>query len=264
MSPLAPPPMVTELLRLAQSAAREIMEVYASNFAVATKQDLSPVTEADARAEKVILVGLAKRFPTIPVLAEEAASSGKAAGRLGSRFFLVDPLDGTKEFVSRNGEFTVNIALIENGKPTAGVVYAPVTGDFYWGDASVGAAHAVLPPDASLADAHWTKIIVRHVPEDGLTIVASRSHMDAETGAYLAKLKVRQLTTAGSSLKFCLVASGKADLYPRFGRTMEWDTAAGQAVLEAAGGKVLEADGTPLLYGKAMRGYDNPAFIASA
>ncbi len=264
MSTIAPPPTVIELLRLAQTAAHEIMDVYASNFAVATKSDLSPVTEADARAEKVILAGLARQYPGIPVLAEEAASSGKDAGHLGNTFFLVDPLDGTKEFVSRNGEFTVNIALIEHGRPVAGVVYAPAIGDMYWGDVAAGAAHATLQPEMSIADARWTKITVRPSPPEGLTVVASRSHMDAATEAYLANLKVKQLTSAGSSLKLCLVAAGKADLYPRFGRTMEWDIAAGQAVLEAAGGKVLQTDGTPLRYGKATRGYDNPAFIASA
>jgi 3'(2'), 5'-bisphosphate nucleotidase len=264
MTPLVPSAPVLDLLRLAQDAAREIMAVYGSAFAVATKADLSPVTEADARAEKVILAGLARCFPTTPVLSEEAAELGQNPKHLGDRFFLVDPLDGTKEFVSRNGEFTVNIAMIANGKPVLGVVYAPATGDFYWGDELVGAAHATLSPEAPLADAKWQKIAVRPAPAEGLTVVASRSHMDGDTEAHLAKLKVKKLTSAGSSLKFCLIASGKADLYPRFGRTMEWDTGAGQAVLEAAGGKVLQTDGNPLLYGKANRGFDNPAFIASA
>lgn len=261
---LAPSSPVLELLRLAQDAAREIMAVYASTFAVSTKSDLSPVTEADARAEKVILEGLARHFPDVPVLSEEAAALGEAPRHLGQDFFLVDPLDGTKEFVSRNGEFTVNIARVCGGKPVAGVVYAPATGDFYWGDDLGGAAHTHLTPESPLADAKWQKIHVRRAPSDGLTVVASRSHMDVETEAHLANLTVKKLTSAGSSLKFCLVAAGKADLYPRFGRTMEWDTGAGQAVLEAAGGKVLQTDGTPLRYGKAQRGYDNPAFIASA
>jgi 3'(2'), 5'-bisphosphate nucleotidase len=264
MSTIAPSSSVLELLRLAQDAAREIMAVYASGFAVATKADLSPVTEADARAEKVILEGLARHFPGIPVLAEEAAAAGLSPQHLGDTFFLVDPLDGTKEFVSRNGEFTVNIARICGGKPVAGVVYAPAIGDLYWGDELGGAAHAKLNPEAPLADAKWQRVSVRPAPSGGLTVVASRSHMDADTEAHLAKLPVKKLASAGSSLKFCLVASGQADLYPRFGRTMEWDTAAGQAVLEAAGGKVLQTDGTPLRYGKAARGYDNPAFIASA
>jgi 3'(2'), 5'-bisphosphate nucleotidase len=264
MTYLAPSSSVHELLRLAQDAAREIMAVYASDFAVATKADLSPVTEADARAEKVILAGLTRFCPNIPVLAEEAASIGEGPKEMGPTFFLVDPLDGTKEFVSRNGEFTVNIAKIHNGKPVIGAVYAPATGDFYWGDEQVGAAHAQLSAASPLAEAKWAKISVRPVPVDGLTVVASRSHMDSETEAYLARLSVKNLKSAGSSLKFCLVAAGKADLYPRFGRTMEWDTAAGQAVLEAAGGKVLQTDGTPLRYGKATRGFDNPPFIASA
>jgi 3'(2'), 5'-bisphosphate nucleotidase len=264
MTTPAPSPLLLDLIRITQESAREIMAVYASDFAVVTKSDLSPVTEADARAEKVILAGLARHFPQTPVLSEEAAALGQSPTSLGQSFFLVDPLDGTKEFVSRNGEFTVNIAKIEDGRPVAGVVYAPAIGDMYWGDEWGGAAHARLAADAPLADARWTKIKVRPAPGEGLTVVASRSHMDADTEAYLAKRNVRQLTSAGSSLKFCLVAAGTADLYPRFGRTMEWDTAAGQAVLEAAGGKVLQTDGAPLRYGKSWRGFDNPAFIASA
>jgi 3'(2'), 5'-bisphosphate nucleotidase len=260
---LTPPEDVQKLLHLAQEAAREIMMVYASDFAVKSKADLSPVTEADALAEKVILKGLAELWPDIPVLAEEAASAGDIP-TLGDRFFLVDPLDGTKEFTSRNGEFTVNIALIENGKPVMGVVYAPAIDQLYWGKAGIGAGFASFALSDAISDATWQALKVRMPPADGLTVVASRSHMDAATAEFLKTCHVKTLTSAGSSLKFCLIARGDADLYPRFGRTMEWDTGAGQAVLEAAGGKVCNTDGTRLTYGKSDRGFDNPAFVASA
>jgi 3'(2'),5'-bisphosphate nucleotidase len=239
------------------------MAVYASNFAVASKADLSPVTEADARAEKVILEGLRKHWPDIPVLAEEQAAAGEMP-QLGAKFFLVDPLDGTKEFISRNGEFTINIALAENGSPVEGVVYAPAVNRIYWGKRGHGAAAAELAPGQPLKDAKWQIIRPRKNEGGHITVVASRSHMDPETEAFLAGIPEKSLVSAGSSLKFCLVAEGKADLYPRFGRTMEWDTAAGQAVLEAAGGRVTEVNGQPLAYGKVHRGFDNPAFIAAA
>ena len=263
MQSIAPPQSIQTLLQLAHAAGREIMAVYASDFAVATKADLSPVTEADAMAEKVILAGLAEHWPEIPVLAEEAAAAGHIPS-LGNRFFLVDPLDGTKEFLSRNGEFTVNIALVENGRPVEGVVFAPAIGQIYWGKAGLGAARASFTVEADISALHWQPISVRPCPADGLTVVASRSHMDDATKDYLASRKIKSLTSAGSSLKFCLIAAGEADLYPRFGRTMEWDTGAGQAVLEAAGGKVCQIGTTPLTYGKAERGFDNPAFVASA
>lgn len=263
MSQLTPSPDVLTLLRLAQIAAREIMMIYASDFAVASKADLSPVTEADALAEKVILKGLKDAWPDVPILAEEAAAAGDVPA-VGERFFLVDPLDGTKEFLSRNGEFTVNIALIEHGRPVMGVVYAPAIQQMFWGLVGQGAGFAAIAVGDSLADVAWTSIHVRKPPADGLTVVASRSHMDSNTANYLEGYKVKSLRSSGSSLKFCSVAMGEADLYPRFGRTMEWDTAAGQAVLEAAGGKVCNVDGTPLCYGKAERGFDNPAFIAGA
>ncbi len=263
MPNLVPSADIQTLLSLAQSAARDIMAIYASDFAVATKADLSPVTEADALAEKTILAGLSKHWPDIPVLAEEQTAAG-VIPILGKRFFLVDPLDGTKEFLSRNGEFTVNIALIKNGVPVQGVVYAPAIKRMFWGDKASGAAMADVTPAQSLVDTKWQHITVRKPPKDGITAVASRSHADEATEAYLAKHNVKKRTSAGSSLKFCLVAAGEADVYPRFGRTMEWDTGAGQAVLEAAGGKVCNVDGTPLTYGKAERGFDNPAFVASA
>ena len=254
----------TELVRLAYQAGQVIMEVYASPIAVATKADKSPVTEADQKAEDVILAGLRKLAPLIPILAEESVAKGDIP-EIGPSFFLVDPLDGTKEFISRNGEFTVNIGLIENGVPVFGVVYAPAIDEMYFGRVGQGAMFATVKtslPWAGLSNA--TPIKTRPLPAEGATVLASRSHCDAETEAFIAKTKVAQLVSAGSSLKFCRLASGVADLYPRFGRTMEWDTAAGHAVLLAAGGKVVTTDGRPLTYGKTSRGFDNPAFIASA
>lgn len=250
------------LLRLARDAAREIMSIYASDFAVRDKADLSPVTEADEKAERVILAGLREHFPEVPVVAEEQTAAG-IIPVTAEDFFLVDPLDGTKEFLSRNGEFTVNIARIRDGRPTVGVVYAPATKALYWGEDGM-AGQAAFDLDGVPEKTMWQPCHVRPAPAAGLTVVASRSHRDAETDAFLSTVKVAKLISAGSSLKFCKVACGAADLYPRFGRTMEWDTAAGQAVLEAAGGKVVDTSGAPLRYGKRQRGFDNPGFIASA
>ena len=248
------------LVNLALQAGREIMSIYATDFDAHTKADLSPVTEADEAAERIILAGLAKLDPATPVISEEAASAGRIP-QVADRFYLVDPLDGTKEFVSRNGEFTVNIARIENGLPVIGVVYAPAIKRIFWGDTAIGAAEGKIASDESIV---WKKLLVRPCPHDGATVVASRSHRDHATEDYLKTVKVAKLVSAGSSLKFCLIAAGEADLYPRFGRTMEWDTAAGHAVLLAAGGKVLNSDGQPLCYGKRERGFDNPGFVASA
>ncbi len=252
------------LVRLAHAAGQVIMEIYGSTIEVATKADQSPVTQADQKAEDVILAGLKTLCPDIPVLAEESVAQGHVPD-IGAQFFLVDPLDGTKEFISRNGEFTVNIGLIENGVPVFGVVYAPAIDDMYFGRNGRGAMHAKMKtsmPWPGMANA--VAIKTRPLPAEGATVLASRSHCDAETEAFIAKTKVAKLVSAGSSLKFCKVAAGEADIYPRFGRTMEWDTAAGHAVLLAAGGKVLTTDGQPLAYGKKFRGFDNPAFIASS
>lgn len=252
------------LVRLAHEAGKVIMAIYAAPIEVSTKADRSPVTEADQKAEDVILAGLKSLFPNIPVVAEESVAKGNIPD-IGESFFLVDPLDGTKEFISRNGEFTVNIALIENGAPVFGVVYAPAIDDMYFGRVGKGAICAKIKtslPWAGIGNA--SPIATRPLPAEGATVLASRSHCDAETEAFIARTKVAKLVSAGSSLKFCKVAAGEADLYPRFGRTMEWDTAAGHAILLAAGGKVVTTDGTPLAYGKESRGFDNPAFIASA
>jgi 3'(2'), 5'-bisphosphate nucleotidase len=246
--------LLTQLTPLVRDAGRVIMDIYATDFDVSRKDDASPVTVADQQAEAVILAGLAKIAPGVPVVAEEAVAAGHIPA-VAERFFLVDPLDGTKEFISRNGEFTVNIALIEHGIPVLGLVYAPAIGRLYTG---------VLGQGAWLEDAQGRRAIsCRAVPAEGLTVVASRSHGDESAlDAFLAGRTVASRTNAGSSLKLCLVAAGEADLYPRLGRTMEWDIASGDAVLRAAGGLVtVVADGTPLRYGKA--GFDNPHFAAA-
>ena len=251
------------LAEIAQIAGLKIMQVYATEFSASAKADLSPVTIADKQAEILILGGLRKYFPGIPIIAEEAAAAGKIP-KIAEQFFLVDPLDGTKEFLSRNGEFTVNIALIKNGKPILGVVYAPALSRMFIGEEGVGAMQCLLAVRDELSKTEWRMIKTRVLPDDGATVLASRSHRDAETEAYLATLNVKKIVGAGSSLKFCTIAAGEADIYPRFGRTMEWDTAAGHAVLLAAGGQVNCTDHKPLTYGKSERGYDNPAFIATA
>jgi 3'(2'), 5'-bisphosphate nucleotidase len=250
-------PTVQELLepimRIARAAGEAIMEVYRTDFGVSGKADASPVTEADLRAEKLILDGLRRLTPQLPIVAEEAVAAGHVPS-VGSRFWLVDPLDGTKEFISRNGEFTVNIALVEEGVPALGVVLAPALRRLYAGGLGLGA----FTED----EAGRRAIRCRAVPTEGLTVVASRSHGDAAAlDAFLNGRKVASLKNAGSSLKLCLVAAGEADLYPRLGRTMEWDIAAGHAVLLAAGGSVADLRATPLRYGKP--GFDNPHFVAS-
>ncbi|MCB1932938.1 MAG: 3'(2'),5'-bisphosphate nucleotidase CysQ [Candidatus Accumulibacter sp.] len=251
------PLLLESLSRLVRDAGAVVMSVYSTDFGVRGKGDSSPVTEADEKAEAVILAGLAALTPAIPVVAEEAVAGGTIPD-VGARFWLVDPLDGTKEFISRNGEFTVNIALVENGEPVLGVVLAPALGAcgrLFSGGRSLG---------AMLEDEGGRRTIrCRPVPSNGLTVVASRSHGDAAAlDAFLAGRKVAATTSAGSSLKLCLLAAGEADLYPRLGRTMEWDIAAGHAVLAAAGGSVCRVDdGSPLRYGKT--GFENPHFVAA-
>ena len=257
---IVPSNLMQSLIDISIAAGREIMAIYATDFSSKAKSDLTPVTEADEAAERIILERLARLDNAIPVISEEAASAGNIP-EASHQFFLVDPLDGTKEFISKNGEFTVNIALVENGVPVAGVVYAPALKRIFWGERGIGAAQGTVENEVVSG---LVGISVRPVPAEGATVVASRSHRDQETEDYLKAVKVKSLTSAGSSLKFCLVAAAEADLYPRFGRTMEWDTAAGHAVLLAAGGKVVTVDGPALAYGKRDRGYDNPGFIASA
>jgi 3'(2'), 5'-bisphosphate nucleotidase len=222
------------------------------------KSDSSPVTEADKAAETVILAALRAAAPDIPVVAEEEAAAGRVP-HVGKAFFLVDPLDGTKEFIKRGTDFTVNIGLIENGAPTMGAVYAPARTTVYWGDCvSKEAWRAAQPPRAARGAAE--PITVRK-PMEPPCAVASKSHNTRETEAWLAHAGVKDRVSIGSSLKFVLVASGDADVYPRPSPTMEWDTAAGDAVLRAAGGRVFDLDGQPLIYGKEK--FFNPGFVAT-
>jgi len=266
-TPLASGPhgaLIKDLCRIAFDAGQVIMDVYESEITVAYKDDRSPVTQADARAETLILARLAERAPVIPVISEEAASAGHIPAT-GREFFLVDPLDGTKEFINRNGEFTVNIALIVDQVPRVGVVYAPALGRLFFSAGPGQAFEQSVPvraPGGIDAAPPPRPLAVAPPAKDGLVVVASRSHRAPETEIYLERFKVKRFVSAGSSLKFCLIAAGEADLYPRHGRTMEWDTAAGHAVLAGAGGGVTREDGTPLLYGKRDAGFANPYFIA--
>lgn len=246
--------LMERLTAIAISAGARIMEIYARDFSVTLKADASPLTEADMAAEALILDELAADFPDIPVVAEEAVANGNVPG-FGERFFLVDPLDGSKEFIARNGEFTVNIGLIESGTPVAGVVHAPALNRIWWGSRDHGAWTARVSEGQIASPA---AIAVRPAPANGVTLVGSRSHGGGEgTDPRLGNIDIAQFATMGSSLKFCLLAEGGADLYPRFGRTMEWDTAAGDAVLRAAGGQVLDLGGAPLRYGKCNQRHDS-------
>ncbi len=225
---------------IVERAGAVIMRVYDAGFTVQHKEDNSPLTLADLESQRVILEGLMALTPDIPILSEESAQAPWAERQTWRELWVVDPLDGTREFVKRNGEFTVNIALIVEHEPVLGVVAAPAQGLLYWGAVGVGAfSHhrgaAQMPIHVS-------------APGDPLRVVGSRSHASAQTTAYLKGAKPHVITGIGSSLKFCLVAEGKADLYPRFGPTSEWDTAAGQALLEAAGGHVTRLDGHRLRY----------------
>ncbi len=248
--------------QLALAAGRKVMEVFRAGCSVDRKSDASPVTEADRRSEEIILAGLREAYPSIPCVAEEEAAAGVAPCSVGNMFFLIDPLDGTKEFVNRNTDFTVNIALVRNGIPEIGVVYAPCTGRFFSG--RPGNAELIdLDAKGEIARRHRIGVRTGATP---LTIVASRSHRTPETDDFIGKVEAAEIVSVGSSLKFCLVANGEADIYPRFGRTMEWDTAAGDAVLRAAGGSTSTLDGKPLGYGKCNQSDDadfaNPYFIA--
>lgn len=241
---------------IAEDAAREIMRIYAGDLGVRDKADRSPVTDADHAAEAVILAGLRKLTPGAVIIAEEEMAAGRVPTLDGNPFWLVDPLDGTKEFIKRNGEFTVNIALIEDGHPTLGIVLAPATETLWRGAKGLGA-------DKRVGTGAFETIRTRTPPPEGLTACASRSHAiysDLDIWFRNNNLTVADRVQAGSSLKFCLIAEGKADIYPRFGPTNEWDTAAAQGVLEAAGGEVVTVDGAPLLYGKPR--FSNPHFIA--
>ncbi|MGQ0800540.1 MAG: 3'(2'),5'-bisphosphate nucleotidase CysQ [Pseudomarimonas sp.] len=230
---------VEAVIALVREAGAAIMAVYASDFAVEHKDDRSPLTAADRAAHHVLDAGLVKLTGELPVLSEESATIDWQVRQAWSRYWLVDPLDGTREFVKRNGEFTVNVALIEDGAPVFGVVQAPVTGDLWWGGRSFGAYRRE-------ADGSDTKLQSARPAPAHLRVAASRSHLDARTQALLDKLGAHDRLGLGSSLKFCRLAEGLADVYPRFGPTSEWDTAAAQCVLEGAGGIVIDTHGRPL------------------
>ncbi|MEV8468233.1 3'(2'),5'-bisphosphate nucleotidase CysQ [Fluviibacterium sp. DFM31] len=250
----------TEMRRLALEAGDVIMEIYGrEDFDVKAKSDDSPVTEADEAADALISAGLRAAFPDVLLVTEEQAASHSESA---SSFLIVDPLDGTKEFVKRRGDFTVNIAYVENGVPIRGVVYAPAKDRLFYTDAS-GKTVEEAAPFAKDAKGAVTEVSVKTPDNSALLVVASKSHRDQATDDYIAKYNVADMKSAGSSLKLCLVATGEADIYPRLGRTMEWDTAAGQAVLMGAGGKMIRFDNhAPFTYGKP--GYENPFFIAHA
>ena len=249
----------TTLATIALAAGKEIMRVYRTDFSVSHKDDLSVLTEADGLAEAIILKGLAEADPALQVIAEESVAEGHMPEH-GARFALVDPLDGTKEFVAKNDEFTVNIAIIEHGRPVMGVVYVPAQHRLFVAESPTRAWQSKAAPDGPVP-AKRAPLKIRPAPAAGLTAVASKSHRSPDTDEWLARYPIAEIKGAGSALKFCLVAAGEADVYPRLGRTMEWDTAAGQAIVEAAGGRVLTITGEPLLYGKRDRGYDNPSFV---
>ena len=252
--------IVAVMRRLALDAGARIMDIYeADDFEVRSKSDDSPVTLADEAADAIISDGLREAFPEMMLVTEEQAATHSARG---DTFLIVDPLDGTKEFVHRRGDFTVNIALVEKGVPTRGVVYAPAKGRMFFTRADGQSVEESGAFDKAEVG-ETREITVSNPDNSALMVVASKSHRDQATDDYIGKYAVRDMTSAGSSLKFCLVATGEADLYPRLGRTMEWDTAAGHAVLNGAGGAVVRFDDlSPLTYGK--EDFANPFFIAHA
>ena len=252
------PRLLDTMIEAALEAGEEIERIYFDGCEAEEKADGSPVTIADRAAEAIILDRLGHAFPKVPILAEEEAAEGRIP-ELGDRFFCVDPLDGTKGCVGRTGEFTVNIALVEGGAPVAGVIYVPVTGVLYHGARGEGAFRS---------EAGEAVAIATRAPVPGrLTGIGSRNHAAAGTEARNARLGIGAYLPSGSSLKFCMLAEGSADVYPRYGPTSEWDTAAGQAILEAAGGRVMVLDeedreAGPLTYGKRHSRFINPNFIA--
>ena len=252
------------LLPAVLEAGRVEMAYYASGVRIQNKADSSPVTAADQEAEVILIKALSAFAPSIAVVAEESSAAGHVA-KIGSTFFLVDPLDGTKEFIKKNGDFTINIGLVSKGRPIYGIVYAPAMDQLY---VTIGADHAIetrIAPSSSvqsLSECQTARLHTRVPNPEGLIALESRSHRSAATDDFLKQLPISGVRAAGSSLKFCLIARGEADLYPRIGPTCEWDTAAAHAVLEAAGGGVVQVDGSPLVYGKTAAHYLNPHFVA--
>jgi 3'(2'),5'-bisphosphate nucleotidase len=261
--PLADSELAEAVAVLAIEAGRIILDLRGRMAPAEKKADHSPVTEADRAAEAAITARLAELAPGVPVVGEEAVSAGRIP-ETGAAFFLVDPLDGTREFIRGGDDFTVNIGLVRDGAPVLGVIFVPVSGALYVGMAGRGAWRATVRKGVAGVR---EPIHVRRAPPGPIDVVASRSHRNRETDACIARYRVGNLVAAGSSLKFCVVAAGEADLYPRLGTTMQWDTAAGDAILRAAGGQVVTLEGAPLAYGPHGRAgaaaFENPWFIAA-
>ncbi|GBE44430.1 MAG TPA: 3'(2'),5'-bisphosphate nucleotidase [Rhizobiales bacterium] len=254
--------LASRLIATAHRAGRCILSHYGRAH-IEYKDDLSPVTAADREADTVIVDALKRIAPGVAIVSEESSPSQDIEP--DGRFFLVDPLDGTKEFIHQREEFTVNIALIEARAPRFGLVYAPAASKLYLTlapDQAVRARLDAAQPVPDFAGLDLTPIATRTPPPEGLVAAVSRSHLDSRTQAFLEENDIAETRSSGSSLKFCVLAEGQADVYPRFGRTMEWDTAAGHAVLSAAGGSVLNEDGSPFIYGKSQENFANPGFIA--
>lgn len=261
---LSPRRLADALLPVALAAGRLQMRYFRSGAEVQTKSDKTPVTVADQESEALIFEALAAIAPGIPIVGEEATAAGQIPA-IGDTFFLVDPLDGTREFIAGRGEFTVNIALIRNAAPVFGLVYAPAMGDLFVTTGDSLAVRASAKPDAtaiSLGALDARTVHVRRADPERVDVFASRSFASPDTAEFLARFSVSAYKSMGSSIKFCLIAAGEADLYPRVGPTCEWDTAAGQAILSAAGGKVTTFQGEMLRYGKSAERFRNPDFVA--
>jgi len=256
LKPATEMPLIHDLMAISRRAGAAIMSIYGQKFEVAHKQDASPLTQADLASHCLIRDALQRLTPDIPLLSEESAAQDFASRAGWSEYWLVDPLDGTKEFINHNGEFTVNIALVRDHEPVLGVVHVPVSGVTYWGLAGTGAMRVE-------ANGHATAISVRQPCPLKVVVVGSRSHVNPKLEKHLAALGSYELVSMGSSLKFCLVAEGKADFYPRLGPTSEWDTAAAHAIVTAAGGKVITLDGQPLRY-NCKDSLLNPEFLVIA
>ncbi len=259
---LTDPSLLDALTDIASRAGEAIMRVRMAGAAVRTKADSSPVTEADEAAEAIILEGLARTLPGVTVVSEEAASQGSLP-EVPDTFILVDPLDGTREFIDGRDEFTVNIAIVRNGRPIAGIVGAPALDAIWRGAMGTGSERLSLRPGAAPSEARDRTMLRTHPHRDGpWRAMVSRSHLDPKTEEWLKRFSAVDRMDCGSSVKFCRIAESNADVYPRLGRTSEWDIAAGDAVLSAAGGVVLSLDGTPVRYGQIDRDLKVPSFVA--
>lgn len=258
--------LLEALLPVVLAAGRIEMNYFDAGVEVQTKADATPVTVADHEAEVVLVDGLNKVAPGVPVIAEESVAAGKVP-ETGSEFFLVDPLDGTRAFIANKPDFTINIGLIRDNQPIFGIIYAPALGKFFATLSPEDAVEADIAPDSQgerLSDYTFRPLLARDPDPNALVAFTSRSHAAHDTDEFLNRLPITETKKASSSLKFCLIARGEADLYARLGQTSEWDTAAGQAILTAAGGSVTTLDGAPLAYGKRGEGYINPHFVAWA